>query len=62
MKKVIEEREGQKGKFVANVKEYFNGNQYFLLIYKRYTDVRLVGTPPKSLGKFGGGGCEAAGH
>ena len=54
VKKVIEEREGQKGKFVANVKEYFNGNQYFLLIYKRYTDVRLVGTPPKSLGKFGG--------
>ena len=54
IKKVIEEREGQKGKFVANVKEYFNGNQYFLLIYKKYTDVRLVGTPPKSLGKFGG--------
>ena len=54
IKKTIEEREGQKGKFVANVKEYFNGNQYFLLIYKKYTDVRLVGTPPRSLGKFGG--------
>ncbi len=54
VKKVIEEREGQKGKLVANVKEFFNGNQYFLLIYKKYTDVRLVGTPPKSLGKFGG--------
>jgi hypothetical protein len=54
IKKEIEEKEGQGGKFVANVKEYFNGNQYFLLIYKRYTDVRLVGTPPKSLGKFGG--------
>ena len=54
IKKVIEEREGMKGKFVANVKEYFNGNQYFLLIYKKYTDVRLVGNPPKSLGKFGG--------
>jgi len=54
IRKVIETREGQKGKFVANVKEYFNGNQYFLLIYKRYMDVRLVGNPPKSLGKFGG--------
>lgn len=54
VKKVIEEREGQKNKFVANVKEYFNGNQYLLLIYKKYTDVRLVGTPPKSLGKYGG--------
>ena len=54
IKKEIEEKEGQKGKYVANVKDYFNGNQFFLLIYKKYTDVRLVGTPPKSLGKFGG--------
>ncbi len=52
--KKIEERSTDGGKLVANVKSYFNGNQYFLLIYKRYTDVRLVGTPPKSLGKFGG--------
>ncbi len=52
--KTIEEREGQKGKFTANVKSYFNGNQFFLLIYKKYLDVRLVGTPPRSLGKFGG--------
>ena len=54
VKKVIESRENGAGKLVASVKEYFNGNQYFLLVYKRYTDVRLVGTPPKSLGKFGG--------
>jgi len=51
----IEERETGKDKYtVANVKEYFNGNQIFLLVYKKYVDVRLVGTPPKSLGKFGG--------
>ncbi|RYD57855.1 MAG: S46 family peptidase [Sphingobacteriales bacterium] len=54
IKKKIEERSNNGGKYVANVKEYFNGNQYLLLIYKKYTDVRLVGTPPKSLGKFGG--------
>lgn len=54
IKKTIEKRGAQDGKFVANVKEYFNGNQYFLLTYKKYTDVRLVATPPKSLGKFGG--------
>lgn len=54
IKKQIEEKESEKGKYVANVKDYFNGNQFFLLIYKKYTDVRLVGTPPKSLGKFGG--------
>lgn len=52
--KDIEERSSEKGKLVANVKSFFNGNQYFLLIYKKYTDVRLVGNPPKSLGKFGG--------
>lgn len=54
IRKQIEEEAAEKGKYIANVKDYFNGNQFFLLIYKRYTDVRLVGTPPKSLGKFGG--------
>ena len=54
IRKEIEEANAEKGKYVANVKDYFNGNQFFLLIYKRYTDVRLVGNPPKSLGKFGG--------
>jgi len=50
----IEERTAQKGKFTTQVKSYFNGNQFLLLVYKKYTDVRLVGTPPKSLGKYGG--------
>jgi len=54
LKKVIEDSASQKGKYVANVKDFFNGNQTFLLIYLKYTDLRLVATPPKSLGKFGG--------
>lgn len=54
IKKKIEERGAEGGKYVANLREYFNGNQYILLVYKKYNDVRLVGTPPKSLGKFGG--------
>ena len=33
---------------------YFEGNKYYLVYYKRYTDVRLVATPPNSIGKFGG--------
>jgi hypothetical protein len=53
-RKKLEDAASEKGKYVANLKEYFNGNQYLLLVYKKYTDVRLVGTPPKSLGKFGG--------
>jgi hypothetical protein len=52
--KKIEKEANKNGKFVAAVKSFFNGNQYILLLYKKYTDVRLVGTPPKSLGKFGG--------
>jgi hypothetical protein len=54
IRKKIEDRAAMGGKYTANVREYFNGNQYLLLVYKKYTDVRLVGTPPKSLGKFGG--------
>lgn len=38
----------------ANVKSMFNGNQYFVFIYEIYKDVRLVGAPPQSMGKFGG--------
>ena len=38
----------------AYVKPIYYGNQYFLFVYKVYTDVRLVGAPPSSVGKFGG--------
>lgn len=50
----IEKRASKDGKYITSVKEYFNGNQIILLVYKKYTDIRLVGTPPKSLGKYGG--------
>ena len=33
---------------------YFEGNKFYLVYYKKYTDVRLVATPPNSIGKFGG--------
>ena len=33
---------------------YFEGNKFYLIYYKKYTDVRLVATPPNSIGKFGG--------
>lgn len=35
------------------IRSFFGGNQYFLMIYEVFTDVRLVGTPPSSIGKFG---------
>jgi hypothetical protein len=36
------------------VSALFKGNQFLAFVYQRYTDVRLVGTPPESIGKFGG--------
>lgn len=38
----------------AKVIPMFNGNQYFLFVHIIYRDVRLVGAPPSSMGKFGG--------
>jgi hypothetical protein len=42
------------GKFEAIVKPIYYGNQYILYIYEVFNDVRLVGTPPDAIGKFGG--------
>jgi Peptidase S46 len=39
---------------VARVSALFKGNQYLVFIYQRYNDIRLVGAPPESIGKFGG--------
>ena len=49
------EQEAVKGStLMANIKPYFNGNQYFMSVFKIYKDVRLVGAPPSAIGKFGG--------
>ncbi len=45
----------QEGKGLrATVEALYYGNQYFLFLYREYSDVRLVGAPPSSIGKFGG--------
>lgn len=38
----------------ATVSPLFKGNQFIVFVYTRYTDIRLVGIPPESVGKFGG--------
>ena len=38
----------------AKIKSFFGGNEYYLIIYETYKDVRLVGAPPSSIGKYGG--------
>lgn len=57
IQKIIKELETEysnNGQYSVRVASYFNGNQYIALQYEIFTDVRLVGTPPKSLGKYGG--------
>ena len=44
------EKEGHK----ADVQQMYYGNQQFLFVYDVFSDVRLVGAPPSSIGKFGG--------
>ncbi len=41
-------------KYKADIKPFFYGNEYYMIVSKTYNDVRLVGAPPSSLGKFGG--------
>jgi len=50
----IEQENSENGKYIVSVKSFYNGNEYYYFVYQDYTDVRLVGTPPNSIGKFGG--------
>ena len=52
--KKIEDENSENGKYVVSVRSFFQGNEYYYFVYQDYTDVRLVGTPPASVGKFGG--------
>ena len=38
----------------AETNPIFKGNQFLVFVYQRYKDIRLVGVPPESIGKFGG--------
>jgi len=52
--KIVEEAKASGKGFSATVESMFMGNQYFLFVYREFSDVRLVGCPPSSIGKFGG--------
>jgi hypothetical protein len=49
----IQTEASDSGVFNCEVKSLFEGNQYYLYVYKVYKDIRLVGAPPSSIGKFG---------
>ena len=50
---MISEATGDDKFLTATVSSLFGGNSYYLIVYKTYRDVRFVGAPPSSIGKFG---------
>jgi len=51
--KIQKENDGG-GKYTVSVRGFFQGNEYYYFVYQDYKDVRFVGTPTESVGKFGG--------
>ncbi|QOR73143.1 S46 family peptidase [Cruoricaptor ignavus] len=52
--KAIQNENSENGKYTVVVRDFFNGNEFYYFVYQDFKDVRLVGTPPNALGKFGG--------
>jgi hypothetical protein len=51
---VIQKEQDGGGKYTVSVRSFFEGNEFYYFVYEDYKDVRLVGTPTESIGKFGG--------
>jgi hypothetical protein len=54
IKKLKEEAAKEGPGYEAEVKSFYYDNEYYLMVYQVFKDIRLVGTPPESVGKFGG--------
>jgi len=54
IKSLTEQAEADGPGCTAIVEDFYSGNVQYLIIYKTYRDVRFVGAPPASVGKFGG--------
>ncbi|KUJ58022.1 S46 family peptidase [Chryseobacterium aquaticum] len=52
--KAIQTENSENGKYNVVVRDFFNGNEFYYFVYQDYKDIRLVGAPPSSLGKYGG--------
>jgi hypothetical protein len=50
----MKKRASEDGKYEVSVKAFYGGNEYYLFVFQTFKDVRLVGAPPSSIGKFGG--------
>lgn len=52
--KAIQTENSENGKYTVVVRDFYNGNEFYYFVYQDFKDVRLVGTPPNALGKYGG--------
>ena len=52
--KVLKNENSNDNNYIVQVKSFFAGNEYYMFTYERFSDVRLVGAPPSSIGKYGG--------
>jgi hypothetical protein len=53
-KALVKELQKQYPDKIVDIRPYFGGNQFFATVIDEYTDIRFVGAPPSSIGKFGG--------
>jgi hypothetical protein len=52
-RQVIEKKASEGNNYRTQVGSFYGGNYFYLLVYERYNDVRLVGTPPEAIGNYG---------
>lgn len=52
--KTLEKKTKEEYKYDIFIRGFFYGNEYYLFVTETFKDIRLVGTPPESIGKFGG--------
>jgi hypothetical protein len=52
-RQALEKKASEGNNYRVQVGSFYGGNYFYLLVYERYNDVRLVGAPPSSIGKFG---------
>jgi len=51
---VLQEDQESKTNYEVFIRPFFSGNEYYMFLVERFTDVRLVAYPPNGVGKFGG--------
>ena len=52
--KAIKTEATEDNSYICKVKSFYEGNEFYMFMYERFTDIRLVGAPPSSVGKYGG--------